>query len=153
EPFELRAGVEGDWNAQWEPRSGQDRMRVLWLDPPPWRAELDSLAADIRVTVEPREAVVSTPRHASISDSGDLVLPWGKGRDPIVIDPPLVRRIHYRVERVEPQCEGRKIRLFVRGAPDSEHPELAPVFAWSAALCGVLGILPSCFWLSAVQRR
>src|SRR4029078_11028757 len=101
DPFELRVGVEGDWRTYWEPRSGEDRMRVLWLDAPPWDGESSSLGADIRITVEPREAVVSAIGSCSPREEEGQITSWGSGRTPILIDPPLVRRIHYRVERVD----------------------------------------------------
>jgi hypothetical protein len=66
---------------------------------------------------------------------------------------PRVHRIDYRVVSVEPALAGMQTRLFVPGSPDSEHPELAPFFAWAAAFVGLLGFLPCFVWFKNACSR
>jgi hypothetical protein len=136
--FELRAGVTGTWVTAWEEQSGRDRLRPIWLEPRPWRENGEGFGAEVEVNVEPPEAVSAPPAttHPSawIPVSG------------VIIDPPRVHRIDYRVLSVDPALAGTRTRVFVPGSPDSEHPEMAPFFAWAAVWIGLLGFFPSYVW-------
>ncbi len=153
DPFELRVGVEGDWIGFWEPQSGKNRERVLWLDRPPWTEDSGRLGSDILVTIEPHDAVIEQG-SSPVDAHGERLIEWGReGGGLIVIDPPLVRRIHYRVARVDPSFEGSKTQLLVRGSADSEFPELAPVFLQGALWSVLLGLVPGILWFRAIRRK
>ncbi len=148
--FELREGTTGSWSCTWEPDSGKERARDLWLFPRPRLTERGDYGVEILVRVEPPEAVISPRPGAGLPTWNSMTSRSGGG---VVVDPPLVRCIHYRVAHVDPELAGTRTRLFVRGNPESVHPEFAPFFLGLSLFGAVVGVLPSFLWYRRGRSR
>jgi len=138
-PFDLSAGAHGRWDVQWEARGGTDRGRTALLrsigsGEPNWPESIE-----MWTRVDPVEALATHQRRPAGSDWVRADVPENAGVVGIA-EPTLVRRIDWRVDRVEPAVFPVRFRFLVRGDPHSEHPRHWPMFASIASMAALFAI-------------
>jgi hypothetical protein len=152
--FELRPGVSGTWEPRWESQWRREPWRDLGLrGVEAQQMTTEPLDAEILVHVDPPEAAKTIPLRARSAEEWFPIVDRLQSYGPTAeIDLPRVRRIDYRVTRVDPRFAGHRARLYVRGIEDSATDIETP--AWVAAcLVALFALLPSISWLRRENAR
>lgn len=111
----------GTWDPRWEPTSRSDRARPLGLRHNGRDAERSFNELDLAVRVEPLEAL-EPPDRERVDANGWI---QHARTSPIILslsEPALVRRIEWRLGKLEPTYPGHRFTLLVPGNPESSSP-------------------------------